>query len=100
MQINRHYHGDRFGSLDAMFDPRQNVDYAARFLADLKRRHVSWSMAVAGTMPARTTIRPEALYLPRDRQSRRHRLRRMDASGAELLHGVTPQKGLGRYGEF
>lgn len=47
MQINRYYHGDRFGSLDAMFDPRQNVDYAARFLSDLKRRHVSWSMAVA-----------------------------------------------------
>jgi soluble lytic murein transglycosylase-like protein len=47
MQINHHYHADRFGSLADMLDPRQNVDYAARFLVDLKRRHKTWSMAVA-----------------------------------------------------
>ncbi|WP_163267311.1 lytic transglycosylase domain-containing protein [Chelativorans alearense] len=47
MQINHHYHGDRFGSLAEMLDPRRNVDYAARFLAQLKRRHGTWSMAVA-----------------------------------------------------
>lgn len=47
MQVNVRYHGDQFRSLTDMFDPRQNVDYAARFLADLKKRHVSWSMAVA-----------------------------------------------------
>lgn len=47
MQINHHYHADRFENVSAMLDPRRNVDYAARFLVDLKRRHDTWSMAVA-----------------------------------------------------
>lgn len=47
MQINHHYHADKFGSLSEMLDPRRNVDYAARFLVDLKHRHKSWSLAVA-----------------------------------------------------
>lgn len=47
MQINHHYHAEKFASLAQMFDPRRNVDYAARFLAELKGRHETWSMAVA-----------------------------------------------------
>ncbi len=47
MQINYHYHGEKFQNLRSMLDPRQNVDYAARFLIQLKQRHGSWSMAVA-----------------------------------------------------
>ncbi len=47
MQINHHYHSEQFASLRHMLDPRLNVDYAARFLAKLKQRHGSWSMAVA-----------------------------------------------------
>lgn len=47
MQINHHYHADKFASVGDMLDPRLNVDYAARFLAQLKRRHSTWSMAVA-----------------------------------------------------
>jgi soluble lytic murein transglycosylase-like protein len=47
MQINHRYHGDHFRSVDDMLDPRQNVDYAARFLVSLHARHMSWSMAVA-----------------------------------------------------
>ena len=47
MQINHHYHGARFASLQAMFDPAQNIDYAARFLRDLKTRERTWTMAVA-----------------------------------------------------
>jgi soluble lytic murein transglycosylase-like protein len=47
MQINHLYHGAHFASVGAMLDPHQNVDYATRFLADLKRQHMSWSMAVA-----------------------------------------------------
>ncbi len=47
MQINHHYHGARFSSLEAMFDPAQNIDYAARFLRDLKQRERTWTMAVA-----------------------------------------------------
>nr|WP_138285983.1 transglycosylase SLT domain-containing protein [Peteryoungia desertarenae] len=47
MQINQHYHGEHFSSVEAMFDPKANVDYAARFLADLHARHETWTMAVA-----------------------------------------------------
>ncbi len=47
MQINHHYHGARFASVEAMFDPAANVDYAARFLRELKERERSWTMAVA-----------------------------------------------------
>ena len=47
MQINHYYHGDKFGSVRAMFDPAKNVDYAARFLKELKQREGSWTMAVA-----------------------------------------------------
>lgn len=47
MQINHHYHGDKFDSVRAMFDPAKNVNYAARFLKELKEREGSWTMAVA-----------------------------------------------------
>ncbi len=47
MQINFHYHGDKFRSAGDMLDPARNVDYAARFLKRLKGEHESWSMAVA-----------------------------------------------------
>jgi soluble lytic murein transglycosylase-like protein len=47
MQINHHYHGDRFTSVEAMLDPGRNVDYAARFLRELREREGSWTMAVA-----------------------------------------------------
>jgi soluble lytic murein transglycosylase-like protein len=47
MQINHHYHGANFPSLTAMFDPARNIDYAARFLRDLKEREKTWTMAVA-----------------------------------------------------
>ncbi|MFC4173056.1 transglycosylase SLT domain-containing protein [Microvirga sp. GCM10011540] len=47
MQINHHYHHDRFRSLASMLDPRENVEYAALFLKQLKAREGSWTMAVA-----------------------------------------------------
>lgn len=47
MQINLHYHADAFETLDHAFDPKHNVDYAARFLKDLKENHKSWTKAVA-----------------------------------------------------
>lgn len=47
MQINHHYHAEHFRDLNEFFDPRRNVDYAARFLVQLKGRHDTWSMAVA-----------------------------------------------------
>lgn len=47
MQINHHYHGSEFPSVEAMLDPELNVRYAARFLKSLYVREGSWSMAVA-----------------------------------------------------
>jgi soluble lytic murein transglycosylase-like protein len=47
MQINHHYHGGQFAGVAQMLEPGRNVDYAARFLAELRGRHDTWSMAVA-----------------------------------------------------
>lgn len=47
MQINHHFHARHFTSVEHMFDPAANVDYAARFLKELKAREGSWTMAVA-----------------------------------------------------
>ncbi|MBN9079911.1 MAG: transglycosylase SLT domain-containing protein [Rhizobiales bacterium] len=47
MQINHRFHGKQFRSLAHMFNPPDNVDYAARFLVELKAREQTWTMAVA-----------------------------------------------------
>jgi hypothetical protein len=47
MQINHYYHGKQFASVEAMLDPQTNVEYAAKFLSDLRVSEGSWTMAVA-----------------------------------------------------
>ncbi|ACK49023.1 Lytic transglycosylase catalytic [Methylocella silvestris BL2] len=47
MQINHHFHGRQFQSVSAIFDPRQNVDYAAQFLKRLRESEGSWTLAAA-----------------------------------------------------
>ena len=47
MQINHFYHGDEFASVTSMLDPHENVQYAARFLKQLRAQEGSWTMAVA-----------------------------------------------------
>jgi soluble lytic murein transglycosylase-like protein len=47
MQINHRFHSEHFRDVSDMLDPHRNVDYAARFLVQLKRKHDTWSMAVA-----------------------------------------------------
>ncbi len=47
MQINYRWHGKNFASVAEMFDPAHNVDYAARFLRELKIREKTWTLAVA-----------------------------------------------------
>nr|WP_026606651.1 transglycosylase SLT domain-containing protein [Methylocapsa acidiphila] len=47
MQINHHFHASQFQSLAAMFEPRANVEYAARFLKALRMREGSWTLAAA-----------------------------------------------------
>ena len=47
MQINHHFHGSKFRSVADMFDPAQNVAYAAHFLKELRQREGSWTLAAA-----------------------------------------------------
>jgi soluble lytic murein transglycosylase-like protein len=47
MQINHRFHGEKFASVAAMFEPRGNVDYAAKFLKVLRGQEGSWTLAVA-----------------------------------------------------
>jgi soluble lytic murein transglycosylase-like protein len=47
MQINHHYHAENFASVEEMFDPEKNVEYAALFLKQLRKREGSWTLAVA-----------------------------------------------------
>jgi hypothetical protein len=47
MQINHRFHGEKFATVAAMFEPRGNVDYAARFLKELRQREGTWTLAVA-----------------------------------------------------
>lgn len=47
MQINQHFHGEKFRSVAHMLEPRANVRYAARFLNELHARQGTWTMAVA-----------------------------------------------------
>jgi hypothetical protein len=47
MQVNLLHHPDAFANLDEAFEPATNVDYAARFLLDLKDKTRSWTQATA-----------------------------------------------------
>lgn len=47
MQVNEFYHGANFRGVAEMFDPRQNVSYAAKFLHDLHEAQGSWTLAIA-----------------------------------------------------
>ncbi|WP_454916016.1 lytic transglycosylase domain-containing protein [Xanthobacter sediminis] len=47
MQVNYYWHKEEFNSLEEMFNPRLNVEQAARFLQELRQRHGSWTMALA-----------------------------------------------------
>jgi hypothetical protein len=47
LQVNLHYHGTAFASLEEAFDPHANAQYAAAFLAELNRTARSWTTAVA-----------------------------------------------------
>ncbi|MFG1480414.1 lytic transglycosylase domain-containing protein [Xanthobacter sp. V4C-4] len=47
MQVNYYWHKEEFKSLEDIFNPRLNVEQAARFLQELRKRHGSWTMALA-----------------------------------------------------
>lgn len=52
-QINYRWHSQAFRSIEDMFDPETNADYAARFLRELHNELGSWS-AAAGAFHSRT----------------------------------------------
>ncbi len=52
-QVNYKWHGTAFRSIDDMFDPMLNADYAARFLRGLYDEFGDWS-AAAGAYHSRT----------------------------------------------
>ncbi|MBK1671553.1 hypothetical protein CKO28_26500 [Rhodovibrio sodomensis] len=53
MQVNLHWHGQAFDSLQQAFDPAYNVAYAAAFLLDLRASENSWTKAI-GVYHSRT----------------------------------------------
>lgn len=65
MQANFYWHRAEFKSLEAMFDPRENVDQAARFLKELKQRHGTWTMAVARYNAGPTNTEGQKRYVCR-----------------------------------
>lgn len=52
-QLNVRWHGENFASIDAMFSPRENARYAAKFLDTLYAEFGSWRDAV-GAYHSRT----------------------------------------------
>jgi hypothetical protein len=46
MQLNYRWHSKFFNNLNDMMSPEKNVDYSARFLKKLHKRHGSWEKAV------------------------------------------------------
>lgn len=46
MQVNLHFHGHAFDSLEEAFDPASNVAYAAGLLLHLREKAGSWTRAI------------------------------------------------------
>jgi hypothetical protein len=88
MQINLHYHGEAFKTLNDAFDPKRNIAYAAKFLGRLQKRENSWNRAIKfyhSSIPKR-----QAHYYKKIRQSM-HTLRRRDTA-ARRIAIVSPRQ--------
>ena len=46
MQLNFRWHGKAFANLEEMLNPEKNIDYAARLLCSLYKKHGKWHSAV------------------------------------------------------
>jgi hypothetical protein len=62
MQVNLHYHGDAFDSLEDAMDPATNVNYAAKYLKGLYQSARSWTKA-AGFYHSKTPLHSQAYKL-------------------------------------
>ena len=65
-QINYKWHGEHFDSVEDMFVPRLNANYAAQFLTQLFFEFGSWS-AAAGAFHSRTPSKAESYIARFDR---------------------------------
>jgi len=63
MQINYYYHSTYFRSIDEMFDPRKNVDYAAGFLGRLKAQTGTWTQAVGRYHAGSANVESQTKYV-------------------------------------
>lgn len=46
MQLNVKWHSENFSLVEDMLEPRKNIEYAARFLVSLYKKHGDWHKAV------------------------------------------------------
>jgi len=65
MQINHYFHAKNFSSVEDMFDPAQNVTYAARFLSELKQREGTWTKAIARYHAGPANVTAQKTYVCR-----------------------------------
>lgn len=59
MQISLKYHAQAFDSLEDALDPEKNVEYGAKFLTKLYKRHHNWqkaAMAYHSNIPSRGIV--------------------------------------------
>ena len=47
MQISLKYHGKNFKNFNQILDPKNNVEYAAKFLKSLYSKHKTWNEAIS-----------------------------------------------------
>ena len=88
MQINLHYHGDAFASLQEGFDPGRNIAYAAEFLNRLRKREQSWVRAIQ--FYHSSSPKQQRHYYQKIRQSQ-HALRTSDSTVRRVAATTTAQ---------
>jgi Transglycosylase SLT domain len=102
-QVNYRWHAKAFSSIDDMFDPTLNSEYAAKFLTKLFNEHGSWTKAV-GAYHSRTDSL-SAIYLSKYEQVRQQLNTtpaqpqsdmRVAQGGSILLRNAAPLIGAGQ----
>jgi hypothetical protein len=88
MQINHYFHGRHFRSVEAMFDPHENVNYAAHFLRVESARRQLDACRCALSRRARQRAETKALRLPRHRQYGSERIWRVDGKRPRFLRSA------------
>lgn len=46
MQLNYRFHSKAFANIQEMLNPKNNIEYAAKFLLSLKKQHGTWYAAI------------------------------------------------------